>query len=483
MDSVSEPEVEPVISDQRMRLTAVIVATALFMQNLDSTVIATALPAMAKSFHADPLHMSVTLTSYLISLSVFIPASGWVADHFGARRVFRAAIGIFTVASVLCGLAPSLWFMVVARVLQGLGGAMMVPVGRLVLLRSVSKKQMIAAMSWITMPALIGPVVGPPLGGFIVTYFSWRLVFDINLPIGIIGAIAVTLYIPEFREPDRGGRLDSVGLLVSGLAMAALMAGFETIGRGLVPLPWTIGAFLLGIGAAILYALHARRHPHPVLDFSLMRIPTFANSVIAGSLFRIAVGALPFLLPMMLQIGFGRSPMQSGLVTFAAAAGALVMKPAAQPVLRRFGFRTTLVINGAVACAFIMLCAVFTPAWPALPISLLLLFGGFFRSLQFTAFNTIAYGDVPRPRMSAATSLYSTIQQLTLTLGIVVGAAALEASTALHHHLEAEPGDFAAAFLLVGLIGGLSVPVCLKLSPEAGESVSGHHAVHQADSG
>ncbi len=479
MDSIPATEIEPVTSDKRMRLTALIVATALFMQNIDSTVIATGLPAMARSFHADPLHMSVTLTSYLISLSVFIPASGWVADHFGSRRVFRAAIVIFTIASVLCGLAPSLWFMVAARILQGLGGAMMVPVGRLVLLRSVSKKQMIAAMSWITMPALVGPILGPPLGGFVVTYFSWRLIFDINVPIGVIGAIAVTLFIPEVREPDRGGRLDLSGLLLSGLTMAALMAAFETIGRNLIPLPWTLGAFALGIAGAISYALHARNHPHPVLDFSLMRIPTFANSMIAGSLFRIAVGAMPFLLPMMLQIGFGKSPMQSGLITFASAAGAIGMKPAAQPLLRRFGFRSTMVINGVLSSAFIGLCALFTPGWPALLISFLLLLGGFFRSLQFTAFNTIAYSDVPRARISAATSLYSTIQQLTLTLGIVIGAAVLEVASTLHRHAHAAaPVDFAIAFLLVGLIGGLSVPICAKLSPEAGEAVSGHHALH-----
>ena len=475
MDSTPPLDIEPEISDGRMRLTAIIVATALFMQNVDSTVIATGLPAMAKSFHADPLHMSVTLTSYLISLSVFIPASGWVADHFGSRRVFCAAIIIFTVASVLCGLAPSLWFMVAARVLQGLGGAMMVPVGRLVLLRSVSKRQMIAAMSWLTVPALIGPIMGPPLGGFIVTYFSWRLIFDINVPIGIAGAIAVIRYISDLREPDRGGKLDTLGLVLSGLAMAALMAGFETIGRNLVPLSWVLGAFALGIAAVLAYAWHAHRHPHPVLDFTLMRIPTFAASVIAGSLFRVPVGALPFLLPMMLQIGFGKSPMQSGLVTFAAAAGAIAMKPVAQPLLRRFGFRNTLVINGALGSVFIILCALFTPSWPPLLISLLLLVGGFFRSLQFTAFNTIAYGDIPRARMSAATSLYSTIQQVTLTLGIVVGAAVLEFSAALHHRIHAMPADFSLAFILVGLFGALSIPACARLSPDAGEAVSGHH--------
>jgi Na+/melibiose symporter-like transporter len=223
---------------------------------------------------------------------------------------------------------------------------------------------------------------------------------------------------------------------------------------------------------------HASGHPHPVLDLSLMRIPTFASSMLAGSLFRIAVGAMPFLLPLMLQIGFGESAMQSGLTTFTAAAGALAMKPAAQPVLRRFGFRRTLIWNGALAAAFIAICAFFKPGWPDLLIDAILLAGGFFRSLQFTAFNTIAYGDIPRAKMSAATSLYSTVQQLTLTLGIVIGAASLEASTALHHHATARVADFSIAFLLIGAIAALAIPVCARLREDAGEAVSGHHSVH-----
>jgi EmrB/QacA subfamily drug resistance transporter len=468
-------ETEPVISEGRMRLTAVIVATALFMQNIDSTVIATALPAMAKSFGAEPLHMSVALTSYLISLSVFIPASGWVADHFGARQVFRAAIVIFTIGSVLCGVAPSLGVLVGARIIQGLGGAMMLPVGRLVLLRSVSRAQMVSALSWLTMPALIGPILGPPLGGFIVTYFSWRWVFDINVPIGVLGVVAVSLFIPDAPEEGRGGRLDIWGLVLSGFAMAALMAGFETVGRGLVPLYWTLLAFGAGIAACVGYALHARVNSNPVLDFALMRIPTFASSVVAGSLFRIAVGAIPFLLPLMLQLAFHDTPLQSGLITFAAAAGALAMKPAAQPVLHRFGFRAVLVVNGTLAAAFIAVSAAFEPNWPHVALDGILLVGGFFRSLQFTAFNAIAYGDVLRAKMSAATTLYSTIQQLTLTLGIVLGAAILEISARAHHHATAVKSDYALAFLIIGAIAFCAVPLCARLRPEAGEALSGHH--------
>jgi EmrB/QacA subfamily drug resistance transporter len=469
---------EPVISDGKMRLTAVIVATALFMQNIDSTVIATALPAMARSFHAVPLHMSVALTSYLISLSVFIPASGWVADHFGARQVFRAAIVIFTLASVLCGIAPSLAVLVCARILQGLGGAMMLPVGRLVLLRSVSRAQMVSAMSWLTMPALVGPILGPPLGGFIVTYFSWRWVFDINIPIGIIGVIAVSMFIPNTSEPGRGGRLDKLGLILSGFAMAATMAGFETVGRNLVPLTWTLGAFAAGAGAMFAYWRHARREDNPVLDFTLLKIPTFASSMVAGSLFRIAVGALPFLLPLMLQLSFGKSPMQSGLITFASAAGALCMKPATQPILHRFGFRAVLVINGALAAGFIAVIAAFQPSFPAAALDVILFISGFFRSLQFTAFNAIAYGDVPRSRMSAATTFYSTIQQLTLTLGIVIGAAILEISARAHHHATAYRSDYALAFIIIAAIAFLAVPLCARLKSNAGEALSGHHTAN-----
>lgn len=470
MDSEAEPE----ISKGRMRLIAVIVATALFMQNLDSTIIATALPAMARSFHADPLHMSVALTSYLISLSVFIPASGWVADHFGARKVFRAAIVVFTLGSVLCGIAPNLLALVLARILQGVGGAMMLPVGRLVLLRSVSRSQMIAAMSWVTMPALVGPILGPPLGGFIVTYLSWRWVFDINVPIGVLGVIAVSLFITDVREAEHN-RLDFTGLILTGFAMAALMAGFETLGRDIVPLSWTLASLGTGLVALVLYILHERRAEHPILDLSLLSIPTFASSVIAGSLFRIAVGAMPFLLPLMLQLSFGESPLQSGLVTFASAAGAITMKPAVQPLLRRFGFRTVLVVNGVLASGFIIACATFQPSWPLLVLDVVLLAGGFFRSLQFTAFNTIAYGDISRARMSAATSLYTTIQQLTLTLGIVVGAAVLEIASTWSHHATASRADYALAFIVVGGISMLAVPFCARLDPAAGEELSGHH--------
>jgi MFS family permease len=329
-------------------------------------------------------------------------------------------------------------------------------------------------MSWLTVPALIGPVIGPPLGGFFVTYASWRWVFDINVPVGLIGAIAVTKFIPDMREEGRGGTLDSRGLILSGLAMALLMAAFETTGRHLVAWQWTLAAYTAGLSLCGLYWLHAKRHPNPVLDFSLLAIPTFAIPMLAGSLFRIAVGAMPFLLPLMLQLNFGFTPLASGLVTFTAAAGAMFMKPAAPPLLARFGFRNVLIWNGTIATLAMALCAAFEPSWPALLMNLVLFCGGFLRSLQFTAYNVIAYGDIQRPKMSAATSFYATVQQLSLTLGIVAGATTLDLSTRLHHHNTATKADYALAFIVVSCIGLLATPLCARLPPTAGASMSGH---------
>ena len=462
---------------RRSRLTALIVACALFMQNLDGTVVATALPAMARAFDADPLHMNVALTSYLLSLAVFIPVSGWIADRYGARSVFRAAIGVFTVGSVLCGMATSLPALVGARIVQGIGGAMMVPVGRLLLLRSVQKSDLVAAMAWLTTPALIGPVVGPPLGGFLVSYADWRWIFDINVPIGLFGMVMVTLYVPDVRE-SAPPRLDAAGLVLSGLALAFLMFGFETAGRGMLPLSMVVALIAAGMVAAGLYVRHARglrrRGGAPLLDLGLLRIPTFAVSVTAGSLFRVGVGAIPFLLPLMLQLGFGHTALESGMITFASAVGALAMKPAAQWALRSFGFRNTLVVNGTLAALLLAAMAAFRPGWPLAALYAVLILGGFLRSLQFTAFNTIAYADIPREKMSAATSLYSTLQQLSLTMGITIGAAALEAATTLSGREIPSVPDFSVAFLVVAVFSLSATPMSLRLPRTAGAEMSGH---------
>jgi EmrB/QacA subfamily drug resistance transporter len=447
----------------------------MFMQSLDSTVIATALPTMAKAFGAVPVHMNVALTSYLLSLAVFIPASGWIADRYGARTVFRIAIAVFTLGSILCGRADSLAFLVGARVLQGIGGAMMVPVGRLVLLRTAPKQELVAAMAWLSMPALLGPVLGPPVGGFIVSYFSWRWIFDINIPIGILGIVLVSLFVEDVREPPRG-RFDGIGLLLCGVALAGLMFGLETAGRGVVPRDLTeamIGVGLVAIGG---YLVHAWNHPAPLLDLSLMRLPCFGVALSAMMLFRTGIGAIPFLLPMMLQVGFGKSAVQSGLITFASSAGALVMKPATQYTLRWFGFRDTLVWNGVISAVMIAICAAFRPTWPAAAIYAALLIGGFFRSLQFTAYNTLAYGDVPRAQMSSATSLYVTCQQLAATIGISAGAVSLEISMEMSGHATPLPIDFSHAFLVVAMFTLVAAPIALRMPRDAGDDLTGRRS-------
>ncbi len=470
-----QPSLRPPRVSRQTRLTAVIVACALFMQNLDSTIIATALPTMARAFGYDPVRMNVALTSYLLSLTVFIPASGWIADRFGTRNVFRGAIVVFTVGSILCGLSDGLVELVAARILQGIGGAMMVPVGRLLLLRTAAKSELVAAMAWLTMPALLGPVLGPPIGGFIVTYFNWRWTFFINIPVGLIGIVAVTLFIQDFREPPRGA-FDLRGLILTGVSLVCVMFGLETVGRGLVSPELTEAIIAAGVAVAFLYYLHARRMDAPLLDFTLMKLPCFGLSFSAMMLFRTGIGAIPFLLPMMLQVGFGDAAVESGLITFASSAGALVMKPAAQYALRAFGFRDTLIWNGALSGIMLLMCALFRPTWPAAAIYFVLLLGGFLRSLQFTAYNTLAYGDVPRPQMSAATSLYTAGQQLAATIGVSVGALALEAARTFSHHGTPQNSDFSAAFVVVGLMTLAAAPIALFMPVTAGDDLTGRHA-------
>ena len=457
------------------RTTALIIAAALFMEQLDGTVLATALPSMAHSFNVDPLHMSVALTSYLLSLAVFIPASGWAADRFGSRTVFRTAIALFTLGSVLCGQSNSLPMLVASRVLQGIGGAMMMPVGRLVLLRTVPRADLVRAMTWVVLPGLVGPVIGPPLGGFFVTYFSWRWIFYINVPIGVAAFVLASISIAQVREAVRT-RFDTAGFLLSGASLACLMFGFELASRGATPLLASCAILGTGIAAGFFYVRHARLAQNPILDLRLMRLPSFSVSLWAGSFTRITGGALPFLLPLMRQRGFGRSAAQSGLVTFSSAAGAMLMKAAGPRILRRWGFRSTLIWNGVLSTLLLMSAALFRPGWPLWAIMAVMFTGGFFQSLQYTAYNTVAYAETPNARMSAATSFYTTFQQLMLSVGICTAAAVLAASIAVQHHARPELSDFSVAWVVLGLITLAAAPLSAKLSRTAGDDMSGREA-------
>jgi EmrB/QacA subfamily drug resistance transporter len=453
-------------------LTAFIIATALFMENMDGTVISTSLPAIALDLHQDPIVLKLALTSYMLTLAVFIPASGWVADRFGARTVFCSAIVVFTIGSILCGASSSLSTLIAARVFQGLGGAMMVPVGRLVLLRSTAKSDLVSAMAYLTMPALIGPVAGPPLGGFITTYFHWRWIFWINVPIGILGVLLSLRFIQNLRE-EAVPRFDFKGFVLSGVGLLSLISGLSMIGRGIAPY-WLVGA-MIAIGAISLaaYVRHAHANAGAILDLTLLKIPTFYAGVVGGLIFRIGIGAMPFLLPLLLQVGFGLTPFASGSLTFATAAGALMMKFTASKALRWFGFRQTLVVNCLISGAFLGACALFTPSTPHWLLLLTLLTGGFFRSLQFTALNAISYADVDSPQMSRATSFASVSQQMSGAVGVAVAAICVETIQFGFGDSELMARDLSLAFVLVAIVSSLSVFIFARLKPDAGAAVSG----------
>lgn len=456
----------------RYAVTALIVACAIFMETLDGTVISTSLPAIAADLHEDPIALKLALTSYLLSLAIFIPASGWAADKFGARTIFRTAISIFTLGSILCGLSSTLLEFVAARVIQGIGGAMMVPVGRLVLLRSVARSEVVGALSYLMIPALLGPLCGPLIGGFITTYFHWRWIFYVNVPIGLAGMVLVSLYIKNIRA-DEAWPLDVKGFLLSGAGLASLIFGLTVAGRGFVGKEIIFG--LLTVGSLLLaaYALHARMTKFPILDLRLLAMPTFRASIVGGSLFRIGIGALPFLLPLMLQIGFGMNAFQSGTVTFISAAGAMLMKVTAVPILRWIGFRPVLIFNALLSSVFLASYGFFTPSTPTVVMMGLLLFGGFFRSLEFTSINAITYADVDSVAMSRATSFSAVAQQLSLSLGIAVGAFGVELSQQFRGGTELIAADFRWAFVAVAIISATSVLLFLDLPKDAGLDLAG----------
>jgi len=457
------------------RVVPLIVAVALFMENMDSTVIATSLPAIARAIGTNPLALKLAVTSYLLSLAICIPASGWTADRFGARNVFRIAIGVFILGSIGCAASHSLTEFVIARIVQGMGGAMMTPVGRLIMVRSIDKQQLLNAMSLVTMPALIGPICGPPLGGFITTYASWHWIFLINVPIGLIGIVAATRFIPNLHVEHRHP-FDFLGFVLSGLGVGGLAFGLSVMGLDFLPV--SVVAALLGVGAiaTIAYVVHARRTPAPILDLSLLKLPTYRASIVGGFLFRLGVGALPFLLPLLLQIGFDLTPFQSGLITFTSALGSMFMKAAVASVLKRFGYRNVLLYNSLISSIFLIACATFVPGMPFWAMIAILLSGGFFRSLQFTSINTIAYAEIDPQRLSRATALTAAAQQLSLSTGVAVGALVVEITLRLRHAPAMSAADFPPAFLAIGALAATAALVFVRLAPDAGEELSGRRA-------
>jgi EmrB/QacA subfamily drug resistance transporter len=443
------------------------------MENMDSTVITTSLPAIATDIGESPLALKLALTSYLVSLAVFIPISGWVADRYGSRSVFAAAIVVFMGGSLLCAASGTLTAFVISRFLQGIGGAMMVPVGRLVLMRAVPKRNYVAALNYLTIPALLGPVTGPALGGAITLYFHWRWIFLINVPISILGLFLVLRHIPNVREPDMPA-FDLRGFALSSVGLSVLMLGFSALGGHLLPVTAAGACIVIGTMTLMAYGWHARRTQHPVVDLRLLKLPTFRNGVLVGGVFRAGLGATPFLLPLLFQIGFGLNPLQSGILTCATAVGAMFMKTITVFILRRFGFRTVLSINGVAASAIIVAFGLFTATTPHVVIAAVLLVSGCLRSLQFTALNAISFADIAPQNMSQAASVSSMAQRLSQSVGIAAGAYFLQLSSVVQNHATIVTADFWPAFLGIGLISVVAPLLHLRLPPEAGIEVSGH---------
>jgi EmrB/QacA subfamily drug resistance transporter len=453
----------------------VILAIALFMEQMDSTVIATALPSIASDLGTSPIALKLALTAYLVALAIFIPVSGWMADRYGAKRVFMSAIAVFVASSVLCSQANSLGFFVVARFLQGMGGAMMTPVARLVLVRGTPRSKLVSAMAWLTIPALAGPLLGPPVGGFITTFASWHWIFLINVPIGLIGLAATWRFLPQLPS-FRPRPMDWKGfLLVAGCA-SGIIFGMSVI--SLPALPVWIGAVAVAAGFAcgFLYVGHARRAVRPILSLSLLDNPTFRASVAGGSFFRIGVGAVPFLLPLMLQLGYGLTPFQSGTITFVSAVGAMSMKFAATTIFARYGFRPVLVAAGLGAAVTVAATAAVSPiAGAAWGLYLVLLAGGFSRSLFFTGVNALAFAEVSDEDASQATAFSAVAQQTSIAMGVAVAGGILE-SALYFRGGELGVAEFQIAFALVAIIMALGVIPFMRIDRNAGEEASGRLA-------
>ncbi len=459
------------------RIIPLVLAIALFMEQMDSNVISTSLPAIAADIGTSPIALKLALTAYLVALAVFIPISGWMADRFGAKNVFRAAIAVFVVGSIACAAANSLTAFVVSRFLQGMGGAMMTPVGRLVLVRSTPRSELVSAMAWLTIPAMVGPLVGPPVGGFITTFLTWHWIFLINVPIGAVGIWFATRFLPD-NDERIVKRLDWPGFFLSGLAMSGVVFGLSVV--SLPALPPAIGFVTVAIGlvCSVLYIIHARRSADPLLDLRLFDNQVFRSAVLGGSIFRFGIGAIPFLLPLMFQLGFGFTPFQSGMITFVSAIGAISMKFGAKRIFAKIGFRRALISGSIISAGFIAVNSLFTPMTPIWIILSFLLVGGFARSLFFTGVNALAYAEIPDEKTSQATPITAVAQQVSLAIGVALAGGVLEISSGVRGAPLALV-DFHVGFIVVALVSAVAFFWFARLSPEAGRELSEPSAPRQ----
>jgi EmrB/QacA subfamily drug resistance transporter len=459
-------------ADRMPRRIPLLVAAAFFMETLDSTIITTALPAMARSLGTTTLELTAAITVDLVARIVFVPTAAWASERFDARRVFACAIAVFTLASALCGAAVSLPALIAARALQGAAAAYMSPVGRMIVLREMPKRHIIAAIGLIVWPGLIAPVIGPALGGFITTYSSWRWIFLVNVPLGVAGVLLVLRIVPE-RGARTPRRFDFTGFVLTGLAAGTTILGLSSIADGATH--FAIGGALVASGLAFGAAAvaHARRHPAPLLPLAAARIPTFALSTMtAGLLARIAISMTPFLLPLMFQYGYGQTPFEAGLMLLVYMAGNLAMKSVTTRVLKRFGFRRVILVNGALCVAALVAVALLSPGIPPLPTYAALLFAGMTRSMNFTTTATLAFADVPGEHRAAATTLASMAQQAAGAIGVAVAAIALGVSQLARDGATLALVDFRHALLVSAIVMALAIVWASRLPANAGSELS-----------
>ncbi|WDR07452.1 MFS transporter [Devosia rhodophyticola] len=443
----------------------------MFMEQMDSTVIATSLPAIATDIGTEPVALKLALTSYFVALAIFIPISGWMADRYGAKNIFRLAILVFMLGSLACSFAFSLETFVISRFFQGVGASMMTPIGRLLLVRSTPRNELVAAMAWLTVPALLGPITGPVVGGFLTTYLSWHWIFWINIPIGLAGIALATrfLQVADERNPRP---IDFVGFVLLAVAFSGSIFGLSVISLPALPIIYGYLTISVGVVSGILYFLHARHAKFPLLDPGLFRHRLFRSAIIGGSVFRVGVGAVPFLLPLMLQLGFGLSPFASGLITFIGAVGAIISKFMTERVYAKFGFKPVLTICGIGGGALIALQGQIDISASPVVLMAILLIGGIFRSFFFTGCNALGYADVDNEEASQATAITAVCQQLSIASGVAVAGGILEISS----HFRGVPlslADFRIAFIVVGVLSAVGGLIYLRLPKGAGDEVSG----------
>lgn len=454
------------------RIVPLILAVSLFMENMDSTVIATSLAQIARDIGTEPVALKLALTAYLVALAIFIPISSWMADKFGARNVFRWAIVVFMIGSICCAFSNSLLTFVLSRFLQGMGGAMMTPIARLVLVRATPRNQLVDAMAWLSIPGLIGPIVGPPIGGFITTYASWHWIFLINVPIGLIGIVLVSIFLPDWHR-NAPRKMDFPGFFLAGAAFAGWVFGISVVTLPALPIGFGIAALAGGTLAALIYVWHFRRTEYPLLDLRLFRLPVFRATMIGGTFFRLGTGAMPFLFPLMLQLAFGLNAFQTGTITFASAVGAFVAKFAAEGMLQRIGFRTATVITTAGTILGVIGMGIYGPETPVWLMITLLALTGFVQSIFWTATNAFVFADVDDRDAGQANVLSQVGVQLSLAFGVALGGGALELFR-LSHGGEPTLLDFHYSFYVIAAAGIVSTVIFSRLPRNAGANLSGH---------